>query len=83
MAGMADRRPRDWLAPVVVVALLLIPPVAYVAGYFTLCRVYLQQPNFVIREYPYVWMRLAYDPAADVEEALTGEVVVMVVCHKN
>ena len=77
---MADRKRRDWLAAAVVVALMLTPPVAYVAGYFTLgstsASIYLSTPG-TVRKYPYRWMAFVYEPAGDVEEALTGEYVVL------
>ena len=79
IGSMADRKRRDWLAPVVVVALLLIPLVAYVAGYFTLCNRYLffSSGPGKIRGYPYHWMASAYAPAGEVEETLTVETVMV------
>ena len=58
----------------VVVALLLIPPTLYVAGYFALGKP-LHYGDAKLREYPYDWMALMYEPAGDLEGALTGEVI--------
>lgn len=75
---MAERRRRDWLAPAVIAALLVIPPLTYVAGYFTLCKTsYSSFVAFKVRQYPYRWLAFVYEPASDVEEALTGKEIVV------
>lgn len=60
---------------IVVIAILLLPSVVYVGGYFLLDHDQDRSDEF--RFYPHGWMVTAFEPMADLETYLTGEVVVL------
>jgi hypothetical protein len=70
---MAPERKSSAAPVLIVLGALLLPLVAYVAGYFWLGRVdYMDDattPNsIVIRSYPYAWQVVIFTPASKLEQ---------------
>jgi len=73
MAGM-DKSRSNWLAPVLVAAILLALAVAYVVAYFATGIVLYSEPGGPVtaRIYSSKWHVMVFTPAATVESAVSG-----------